>query len=264
MDISFALCLNSFFFFMKSKASTKSTEEKEQKKENILLNLILNIIIPTIILKYGGKKLSIGPELNLVIALSFPVIYGIYDFFTRSKINFISVLGFVSILLTGGIGLLKLPVEFIAYKEAAIPFIIGTVFFFSASSKNPLVRLFIYNPQIMDVDKIDKILERKDGKDAFEKLMRVCTWILAGSFFFSAVLNFALAKFIVTSATGTPEFNDELGTMNLLSWPVIVVPCMAMTFWALFKLVNGITSLTGLKFEEVFAIEQPQPKARKK
>ena len=75
-----------------------------------------------------------GPVYGLLVALAFPVGYGIYDFVVRRGFNFYSALGFVSILLTGGIGLLKLPVEWLAIKEAAVPFVIGVALGFVANA----------------------------------------------------------------------------------------------------------------------------------
>ena len=71
------------------------------------------------------------------------------------------------------------------------------------------------------------------------------------SFFLSAILNYALAKYIVVSPSGTEEFNSELGTMNLLSYPVITIPCVIVMIYAMFYLFKHIKRLTGLDFEEL-------------
>jgi len=75
--------------------------------------------------------------------------------------------------------------------------------------------------------------------------------MLAASFFLSAILNYLLAKFIVTSPSGTAEFNDQLGSMNLWSYPVIVLPCMVVMIYAMFYIFRNITKLTGLTLEDV-------------
>jgi hypothetical protein len=80
------------------------------------------------------------------------------------------------------------------------------------------------------------------------------------SFAFSAVLNFALARWLLRSPTGTPEFNAELAKMNLLSWPVIALPSTAIMMFALWRLLSGITRLTGLPLEEIF---HPQPEKKR-
>ncbi|MDG1132554.1 MAG: hypothetical protein P8N21_07670, partial [Opitutales bacterium] len=58
----------------------------------------------------------------LTLAVFFPVAYGIYDFKNRKKWNFMSILGAISALLTGGIGLIPGgTVHMFAIKEAALP-----------------------------------------------------------------------------------------------------------------------------------------------
>jgi hypothetical protein len=39
--------------------------------------------------------------------------------------------------------------------------------------------------------------------------------------------------------------------MNLLSWPVITLPTMAMTMFALWRLLGGLQKITGLALEEL-------------
>ena len=103
------------------------------KKENTFLNLGFNILIPILILNKGdawfGDALSSLFENTavavLLIAITFPIAYFIYDLVTRKKYNFISILGLISVLLTGGIGILEIPTQWFAVKEAAIPAIIA-------------------------------------------------------------------------------------------------------------------------------------------
>jgi len=60
-----------------------------------------------------------------------------------------------------------------------------------------------------------------------------------------------LAKIIIVSETGTEAFNQELGTMTLWSYPVIVVPSLIVTFYALYFVINRILKMTGFSFEEI-------------
>ncbi len=193
----------------------------------------------------------LGSTNALVVALSLPLLVGIYEFLQDKKINFVPALGFISILLTGSIGILQLPKEYIAIKEALIPLIIGLATLISSYTKYPLIRTFLYNDLVMDTAKIAKQLEQNKTQADFDKIMIKATWMLAGSFMLSAVLNYLLAKWIVVSPSGTPEFNSELGTMNLMSYPVIVLPCMVITMYALFYVIRNIRSLTGLKLEDI-------------
>lgn len=217
----------------------------------MLLELVLCVILPTLVLKYLSPEDQLGPVYGLILGLSLPLGYGIYQFIKEKKFGFIPALGFISILLTSSIGLLELDSRYIAIKEAAIPLIIGIGTIFSLKTRYPLVKTFIYNDKILQIDKVDAALEKHQSQGLFEESLKVATYILAASFLLSAILNYVLAKIIVTSPSGTPEFNDELGTMNLLSYPVITIPCVIVMIVAMMYLFKKIKKLTGLELEEI-------------
>ena len=222
------------------------------KKENLLLNLICNLALPAFVLSKLSTPDRLGPVMGLVVALAFPVAYGMWDYYQRRQANFISIIGFVSVLLTGGLGLMKTDGIWFAVKEAAVPTVIGIAVLVSLKTKRPLVHTFLYNEQVIDVPKVDAALAQRGTRSGFERLLVSSSYLLTASFLLSAVLNFALARYLLKSPAGTPEFNAELGRMQLLSWPVIVVPSMAMTLYALWRLLAGVQKLTGLSLEEVF------------
>jgi hypothetical protein len=222
------------------------------KRENLLLNIVCNIVIPTLILtRFSGEK-ALGPAWGLVVALAFPVSYGIWDFTQRRQANFISIIGFFSVLLSGGLGLTKVGGMGFAIKEAAMPLLIGLAVLISLRTKRPLVKSIVYNEQIIDLEKVDMALAARGNKPALDALLVRASYGLAASFLISAVLNFGLARYLLKSPAGTEAFNAELGKMHALSWPVIVLPSMAMLMWILWRLVKGIEQLTGLKQEEIF------------
>lgn len=222
------------------------------KRENLLLNLAFNLALPALVLSKLSKPEWLGPVAGLIVALAFPLGYGIWDFARRRQANFISIIGFVSVLLTGGLGLLKTDNFWFAVKEAAVPTVIGIAVLVSLKSKRPLVHTFLYNEQVIDVPKVDAALAARGTRAGFERLLVTSSYLLTLSFLVSAVLNYGLARYLLKSPAGTPEFNAELGQMQLLSWPVIVLPSMAMTLYALWRLLSGVQKLTGLALEEVF------------
>jgi len=224
---------------------------KKNQNQHIFLELIVCVILPTVILKYLSPEDKLGPVYALIFGLSLPLLFGLYHFFQEKKFGFIPALGFISILLTSGIGLLELDPKYIAIKEAAIPLIIGIGTIVSLKTRYPLVKTFIYNDKILQIDKVDAALEANDNKNPFDYALKIATYILASSFLLSAILNYALAKYIVKSPAGTAAFNDELGTMNLLSYPVITIPCVIVMVYAMLYLFKQIKKLTGLDFEEI-------------
>ena len=226
-------------------------DKQPQSSSKLLVDMLVCVIIPTIILKKLSTDDMLGSNWALVAALSLPLAVGIYEFYQKKKITFVPALGFISILLTGGIGLLKLPKEYIAVKEALIPSVLAIATLISSYTRFPLIRTFLYNDMVMRTETVAQKLAEKGNQSQFDRIMINATWMLAGSFALSAVLNYVLAVWIVVSPTGTPQFNDELGTMNLMSYPVIVLPCMVITMYALFYVLRKIKLLTGLSMEQV-------------
>ena len=221
------------------------------KRENLLVSIACNVLLPSAILSYGSKLAWLGPKWALVVALLFPVAYSIRDFVVRRKVNFVSALGFFSVLVTGTFALMKLDLHWFAIKEAAVPTVIGLVVLASMGTRWPLVREMLYNPQVIDVPKIDAALAARGAREAFEKLLREASYLLTVSFAVSAVLNYVLARIVLKSPAGSEAFNSELARMNLLSWPVIALPSTAVSIYALWRLLTGVQRLTGLEIEQL-------------
>ncbi len=220
-------------------------------KPRPLIDLLVSIVLPSaILMKLSGDE-YLGTVGALVLALAFPIGWGLYELVRYQKKNFIALLGLISVLLTGGIGLLQLDTEWLAIKEAAIPAIIGIAVVISAQIGKPLIKVLLYNPLIIDTGKIDRILRERGHEDAFLGSLTKATYLLGGTFFFSAVMNYLLATWIVTSPTGSVAFNEELGRMTLLSYPVIAIPSMIMMLTIFYLLWRRIHRLTGLQLEEM-------------
>lgn len=231
------------------------------KRENLFVNLLFNLVLPFLILSKASGDAWLGPVWGLVVALSFPLGYFIHDYLQRRTANFISILGFVGVLLTGGFALMQLDGFWFAVKEAAVPLAIGAVVLLSAGTRRPLVRTFLYNDQIMDVPKIDAALAARGTKPGFDRLMRACTRLVAASFLVSTILNFVLAAWVLTGEPGTEQFNGQIARMNLLSWIVIIPPSLAMMMFALWKLISGLKHLTGLELDAM--LHAPPEKEKK-
>jgi hypothetical protein len=231
------------------------------KKENLFINLACNLAIPFLVLSKLSGETRLGPVWALVVALSFPLGYFVHDFIQRRQANFIAILGFAGVLLTGGFALLHLNSFWFAVKEAAVPLAIGTVLLLSAGSKRPLVRTFIYNDQVIDTAKVDEALDARAARPAFNRLMRQCTYLVAASFLVSCVLNFVLASWLLIAEPGSEEFNGQIARMNVLSWAVIIPPSLGMMMFALWRLLGGIKRITGLELDAIF--KTPEEKTKK-
>lgn len=222
--------------------------ENSEKKENAWLNIGLNVIIPAVIMTKMSGPDSLGSTWSLVIALMFPLSYGVYDYFDRKKINFFSGLGLFSVLMTGGIGLFQLNRNWMIAKETAIPLIMGLVVLFSEKTKYPLVQVLF--KQMMDIDKIKQCFAERASSERFNKMMNLASRGFAGSFLLSAALNYILAVRILVGEPGTQEFTESLGRMTAMSFPVITIPMMIVMGGLMFYLIKTIQTVTQMEFEQ--------------
>ena len=111
---------------------------------------------------------------------------------------------------------------------------------------------------------MEKKISERNAEGALNQLMNQCTWIIAGSFFFSAIVQFFLASYIVTAEPSEDKalFNEQIGDMTWITYLVILIPSFIITGFALWKLFKGLKQITDVNaIEELLA---PQLKEAKK
>ena len=231
-------------------AAANTQPAQQAAPRSPLLEIAVTLLIPSLILMQLSKPEYLGAAGALIIALVFPIGWGLRELVVSRKFSLFAGLGIVSLLLTGGIGLLELDTRWLAVKEAAIPAVLGLIVAGSALTRKPLVRVLLYTPLFLETGKIDAALAERGNLQAFEARLRTATWMLAGSFAFSSVMNFFLATWVVTSPAGSAAFNEELGRLTLLSYPMIALPATLMMMGVLWYLAHGIKALAGLSLSE--------------
>jgi len=232
-------------------STTPDATPRPNSNGNPLVEIVITILLPALVLMQLSGDARLGPTWSLVLALAFPIGWGLREAVTRRKLSWMALLGVVSTLLTGGIGLLKVDPFWLAVKEAAVPTLIGVVILGSNWTRWPLIRILVFNPTLFDVDKVNAALKARGTTVPFELRLRAGTLWLAGTFFFSAVANFFLTRWIVNSPAGTEAFNEELGKLTLMSYPIIALPSMLMMMGLMFWLARGARQLTGLELGDM-------------
>ncbi len=222
------------------------------------LSIFLNIIIPVYILN-NGTKYGLTPQLALIVALAFPLFGGLYSIIKDKKVNFISLLGLLNILISGTLSILTLGGIWFAVKEALFPLLIGLFVYFSSWGKNPFFQTLFLNPAAFDTKTIQNKLAENNQDADFKKLMKAATQWLSISFLMSAVLNFFLALYIfkpLSDALSTENkqnlINQQLSQMTLYSLIVIMIPSVIFLGAILYFSIQKIKIMTGLKTEELF------------
>lgn len=224
-----------------------------QKQQNSFSHILFNILIPVIILN-KGHKYGMDAKMAVVVALSFPLFFSIKSLVKEKKVDFVSLLGLLNVLISGVLTLLTLGGIWFAVKEAAFPLLIGAFVFASSFTKSPFFQTLFLNPTTFHTDKVEERLDSEVKRKDFDVLMRHLTKLLSISFLLSAALNFFLAIYIFTPLADTlsePQkqeaLNEQLSQMTLYSMVVILVPSMiflaSLIFYA-FKKIHGITGLT--------------------
>jgi hypothetical protein len=245
---------------VQANAKTGKLEQPTKAKGTPVRDAVVNIIVPSIILMKLSKPELLGPLWAFALALVIPFSYGIVSAVQEKKLNWISALGLFNILTSGALRYFEVGRIGFAFKEALTPAIIGLAVVISLKSENPLVSKMLYNEQVLNLDKINSILTEKNEFPNLQKLLVQTTWMLAASFFLSSFMNFSLALWFLKSPVNSVEFNQELGRMTAMSWPMIVLPCMLVMGFSLWHLGSGIRRLTGLDWENVLKVESEKSK----
>lgn len=223
-----------------------------------LVHILINIVLPVMILNKGAKY-GLTPTHALLFALSLPLLSGLYSVYKNKKIDFISLLGLLNILISGTLSLLALGGIWFAVKEALFPLLIGVFVLFSSFGKTPFFETLFLNPNAFDVDKIQKHITDANKSDEFKLLMKKSTQWLSLSFLMSAILNFSLALVIFKPLVETLPLeqkqdllNQQLGSMTMYSMIVILVPSILFLGGILYFTFKKIKELTNLNTDDLF------------
>ncbi len=247
-------------------------------QEHPLANILINVLIPVLALSYLSKdpelqqKLGkevqpwhIGPLKAMILALLPPLGYGIWHFVKTRKGNVFSALGFISVLLTGGLTLYLWNADgtvkpnaglLFGVKEASIPLVLAVAILTSHKSASPLIRVFLYNDSIFDIPKIEQRIAQRGMEGGYERLLLQATRFFAGSFVLSALMNLGLAlwffrDFNALATDALQAYNEIVGKLTGWSFAVIGVPVMGILFVILIRLLRGLRELTGMDDKEL-------------
>jgi intracellular septation protein A len=242
---------------------------KQQVQENPLLNILINVLIPVIALsamsKEGEEIWRIGATKGMLVALIPPLIYGVWFFVKTRQTNFFSLLGLVSVALTGGLtiylwnqdGTVKPNAALLfGIKEGSIPLMLGIAMLVSHRGPSPLLRAFLYNDGFFHIPLIEKTVEEKGAQQEYARLLWHSTLLFACSFLVSTVLNVVLALHFLGSldykaADAREVYNAKVAQITGWGLLVIGVPILIFMFFTLWHLFRGLRRVTGLAQEQL-------------
>lgn len=242
-----------------------SAEETKKPKNDSLTGVLIGVIAPVLVLDYcskdGEKLWQIGPAWAMALALCLPIAYGIFRYAVTRKTDLMSLIGLIGVLCTGLITLWVVRADgsiaphtpwLFAAKEALIPLILAAAVILSARTSSPLIRAFLYTPDIFDINAIEKSICERGEEKAYKQCIGRATWTLGGSLVVSSVANFCLALFFLLPvlqeplATQQEAYNYAVGRQTWWGFLVIGVPLMIALMGMLWYLVRRLGTLTGL------------------
>lgn len=215
-----------------------------------MFKMLFTIALPIVILLTLSSDDRLGPIPALMLSLAFPVGYGTWEFRRSNTFDTTAMVGIVSTLLTGVIGVFELSPELFAVKEAAVPILFAALIIISQYTRFPIVRLLF--DQTIHRQLVNEAVNARNAESAMNSTMTKTAWMWAGSMVFSGVLRFFLAEIVVTGQPGTPEFNHQLGVMNLLRLPTVTVTTMVLMIGTIAYLVRSVAAISGLSPTEFF------------
>ncbi|MEY4615094.1 MAG: hypothetical protein RJB66_54 [Pseudomonadota bacterium] len=220
---------------------------------SVFSNLAFSIAIPIYIL---NSTTFFTPEIRLLIAIAFPLFYGAFEWWKTKKHNFVSLLGLVNVIITGGFGLLQLSGGWFSFKEASFPFLIGLFVLISGLRNNPFFGKMLMSPDVFNTDKLESRLKESNQTEAFHKLVLRSNHILALSFFISALLNFLIAEQTFTPISDSIAevekanlLNAQIALMHKRGFLGIAIPSMAMLLGLLIYYFKQVEKITGESIE---------------
>lgn len=232
------------------------------QKENPLINIAVNIFLPVMVLNQSAKwEHPWAAEILLLVALSLPLGYGIWDWLKFRRRNFISVLGIFNVMLTGGFALFELSPFWFVIKEASLPFVLGVgVLLSKPLSGRPFFETLLRDSGAFNWEKLDLALQVKGLSQELNKLFVKCNYLFSSSFFISALLNFLLANHIFQSiATDLPDsarkqvLNQQIADMTWQGWVVIALPLMLFMMLIFLFFFSRIKQLSGFDLDDLTA-----------
>lgn len=226
--------------------------EPSHKPPNQLLELVLTIVLPSLVLDKLSAPENLGPFWALVVALLFPIGFGLWCVIQKVGWTVFSVLGLVTVLLSGGLGLLNLDAFWFAVKESTMPIVLAFAFPLSHRFGKPLINALVMQPHIFNVKLLNSALAEPAKKSLFDSALFKASCGLGLGMIGSAIANFFLALYLLGGKTpGSEAFVKGIGTLNWAGMVVIGVPLMGVMMLVFFWLIRQMQQITGLERDDL-------------
>jgi hypothetical protein len=210
-----------------------------------VLELFFTVGMPALILQFGASTL--GP-VGVVVAAAVPA--GLFFFgqmvVTRT-VSVLAVFALVAVALSGVVAFLRLDATWFAWKEGLLPVVLGLAV--AASTLGPWPALKPLLDKVLDPAALAQATSPPEAARRFAQVVRHSTLELAIATAAPGLLAFAMARILVVSEAGTPEFADELGQYAVWSVPGVWMPGVVVTVMWFRRMMAQVEVALGVEFE---------------
>jgi hypothetical protein len=213
----------------------------------IWLELACTVVVPTVVLMFGTPWL--GAVGALVTALLFPIGFLVGSMIHDGRPSALAVVSLVSVVLSGGVGLLQLDPRWFAVKEAAVSTLLGLAMVGSAWTRYSVVPVVL--ERVFDAARTRAVLDETGGGPAFDRATRKATVQLGLVMLASAVGSFLLARAFVHSPSGSEAFTQELGRYTFWSIPIVTAPVLLASGLVMNRVIDALEAATGGRWEDL-------------
>lgn len=214
-----------------------------------MVNALVNIALPVLVLLTLSGEDRLGPIPALLLAIGIPAAYGLDRLIRRRQVNIQSILGLLSVLLTGVIGVFRLDTILFPVKEAAIPIGFAMILIASNRTSFPIVKLLFDIVQRKEV--VETAVRSRGGELAYRRHIERSGRRWAGIMVTSGVMKAILAGVIVTAETGTEAFNRQLARYELAQVPTSMLVTMVLVLALIWSIARGTGEIIDMRAADV-------------
>lgn len=213
------------------------------------IQAFINIFIPVAILLGLSSEDRLGAIPALMLAIGIPAVMGMYQLVRERKVEASAILGVISVVLTGIIGLFELSTQLFAFKEAAIPLGFAALLIVSNFTRYPISTLLA--DMVQRRDRVHAELVTDELKQQYRAHLEAIGRVWAGIMALSGILKFILSSLVVTSKAGTEQFNHDLAFYELVQLPTTFTLTGVLILSLIWYIVDGTSRITGLQVPEI-------------
>lgn len=236
-----------------------------------LLNMFGSVLAPVLVLDYcsvaGERVWQLGTTPAMGIALSLPLLCGLWTFCEKRTVDPITLFGLLGTILTGIVtvyantgdgGAIRPDTPWwYAAKEALIALLLGGAVLVTARRKDSLLRLFVYSEALFDIPAIEQRVAADNRQSEYENVLWRAGLYTALSLILSALANFGLSLYFLLPVLDQPAeqqtlaYNYAVSNMTWWGYLVIGIPLLGTLFGVMRYLTRALCRLTGMDSSRV-------------